>query len=137
MPKQWGKYITNPKNKKNLCDFITNSMCSLGKGITENTELVIGGGLQDGTRCVAITRDAHQDMEELESGHEEADTRMFLHAKHSADPGTTVSSFNRPLLTYLFLASPISRVSPLKNCGFVLALKIDSVLWQCTISFRS
>ena len=56
VPKQWGKYITNPKNKKNLCDFITNSMCSLGKGkLPENTELVIGGGLQDGTRCVAIT----------------------------------------------------------------------------------
>ena len=29
-------------------------------------------------------------MEELESDHEEADTRMLLHAKHSADPGTTI-----------------------------------------------
>ena len=91
VPKQWGKYITNPKNKKYLCDFITNSMCNPGKGkLPENTDLVIGGGFQDGTRCVAITRDAHQDMEELESDHEEADTRMLLHAKHSADPGTTI-----------------------------------------------
>ena len=39
---------------------------------------------------MAITRDAHQDMEELESDHKEADTRMLLHAKHSADPGTTI-----------------------------------------------
>ena len=37
VPKQWDKYITNPKNKKNLCDFLTKSMCSLGKGAFQRT----------------------------------------------------------------------------------------------------
>ena len=36
---------------------------------------------------MAITRDAHKDMEELESDHEEADTRMLLHSAHT---GTTI-----------------------------------------------
>ena len=29
VPKQWGKYITNEKNKINLCDFLTHSVCKL------------------------------------------------------------------------------------------------------------
>ena len=81
IPKQWAKYITNPKNKGNLCDFITKSMCSLGKGrLPDNTQLVLGGGLKDGERCVAMTRDSHNDVKDLTSNHEEADTRMWFHA---------------------------------------------------------
>ena len=91
VPKQWNKYITNPKNKTTLCDFITNSMCSLGKGkLPYNTKLVVGGGFKDGTRSVVITRDAHYDIEELRCDHEEADTRMLLHAKLSANPDTSM-----------------------------------------------
>ena len=30
VPKQWDKYTSNPKNKKNVCDFLTHSMCILG-----------------------------------------------------------------------------------------------------------
>ena len=31
IPKQWGKYIANPQNKVNLCDFLTSSFCNIGK----------------------------------------------------------------------------------------------------------
>lgn len=49
VPKRWVKYISNPKNKKNLCEFITKSMCSFGKGrLSENTQPVIGGGFKNG-----------------------------------------------------------------------------------------
>ena len=48
VPRQWAKYITNPKNKENPSDFLTKSMCSLGKRrLPENTQLVIGGGFKD------------------------------------------------------------------------------------------
>ena len=86
VPKQWDKYITNPKNKKNLRDFLTKSMCSLGKArLPTNTRLIIGGGLKDGERCVEITRanDFHE-LSDLQSNQEEADTRMLLHAKYAA-----------------------------------------------------
>jgi len=57
VPKQWDKYITNPKNKKNLCDFLTKSICGLGKArLPAKTRLIIGGGLKGGERCVEITR---------------------------------------------------------------------------------
>ena len=87
VPKQWAKYINNPKNKKNLCDFLAKSMCCLGKGrLPENTKLIIGGGFKDGRRSVAITRDSYDDVADLRSNHEEADTRMLFHAKHAAHP---------------------------------------------------
>ena len=85
VPKQCDKYISNPNNKKNLCDFLTHSMCNLGqRHLRESTQLVIGGGLKDGERCVAITRDSCVDVEDLKSNQEEADTRMLLHAKYAA-----------------------------------------------------
>lgn len=85
VPKQWDKYISNPNNKKNLCDFLTHSMCNLGqRHLRESTQLVIGGGFKDGERCVAFTRDSCVDVEDLKSNQEEADTRMLLHAKYAA-----------------------------------------------------
>jgi len=40
-----------------------------------------------GTRCWKITSDDSSEIVELESSHEEADTRLLLHAKHAADSG--------------------------------------------------
>ena len=83
--KQWHKYISNPNNKKNLCDFLTHSMCNLGqRHLRESTQLVIGGGFKDGERCVATMRDSCVDMEDLKSNQEKADTGMLLHAKYAA-----------------------------------------------------
>ena len=63
VPKQWDKYISNLNNKKNLCDFLTHSMCNLGqRHLWESTQLVIRGGFKDGERCVAITRDSCVDV---------------------------------------------------------------------------
>ena len=71
VPKQWDKYISNPNNKKNLCDFLTLSMCNLGqRHLRESTQLVIGGGFKDGERCVGITRDSCVDVEDLKSNQE-------------------------------------------------------------------
>ena len=47
VPKQWKKYITNEKNKINLCEFLTNSICKLGqKLLPRNKRVIIGGGLE-------------------------------------------------------------------------------------------
>ena len=85
IPKQWDRYISNPNNKKNLCDFLTHSMCNLGqRHLRESTQLVIGGGFKDGERCMAITRDLCVDVEDLKSNQEEADSRMLLHPNYAA-----------------------------------------------------
>ncbi|KAK3746853.1 hypothetical protein QZH41_000042 [Actinostola sp. cb2023] len=90
-PKQWGKYITNPQNKINLCDFLVKALCDLGQErLPEGKKLVVAGGFKDGERTVAITRDHRTDVADLRSNHEEADTRMLLHAKCASRPDTRV-----------------------------------------------
>ena len=67
VPKQWGKYISNPQNKVNLCDYLTKSLCKLGQErLPENKKLVIGGGLKDRERCVVVTRGQCCDMPDLQ-----------------------------------------------------------------------
>ena len=47
---QWSKFIANPQNKTNLCNFLSESWCTIGKEkLPANQELVIGGGFKDGT----------------------------------------------------------------------------------------
>ncbi|KAK3754209.1 hypothetical protein QZH41_003313 [Actinostola sp. cb2023] len=91
VPKQWGKYISNPKNKINLCDYLTKSLCKLGQEkLAENKAMVIGGGIKDGERCVLITRGNCSDVVDLKSNHEEADTRLLLHVKHVSHAETRI-----------------------------------------------
>ena len=59
LPKQWAKYIANPQNKVNLCDFVTTTMTHVGR---EN--MAIG---KDGERTVCITNTTCEDLEELRS----------------------------------------------------------------------
>ena len=47
-------------------------------------ELVIGGGFRDGEKAVTVTRGQCRVVQALTSNHEEADTRMILHANHAA-----------------------------------------------------
>ena len=62
VPKQWVKYIQNPQNKINLCDF----------------------GQERLMQVVEITRARPtEDIDALKSNHEEADTRMILHAAYA------------------------------------------------------
>ena len=91
IPKQWAKYITNPQNKINLCDFLTKIMCSHGKEqLVDGKKLVIGGGYKDGKIAVSITNGASEFTEPLECSHEEADTRLLLHAKHASSSRSRV-----------------------------------------------
>ena len=76
LPKQWGKYIPNPQNKINLCDFLSESFCILGRQqLPPEKNLVIGGGFENGRRAVIVRRGHCEDVDVLESDHEEADTR--------------------------------------------------------------
>ena len=91
IPKQWAKYITNPQNKINLCDFLTSTMCSRGKEqLADGKKLVIGGGYKDSKIAVSIPNGALEFTEPLTCSHEEADTRLLLHTKHASSSRSQV-----------------------------------------------
>ena len=57
-----------------------NSLAYLGP----QKKVVLGGGFKDGLKAVCLTRGSAVAEPNLHSGHEEADTRLLLHAKHAA-----------------------------------------------------
>ena len=76
VPKQWGKFIPNPQNKLNLCHFLSESLCNLGRQqLPPDKTLVIGGGFNNSIRAVIVRSGHCEDVNDLESNHEEADTR--------------------------------------------------------------
>ena len=95
VPRQWQKYISNAKNKINLCAFLAEAWCEIGKEeLEEGQVLVIGGGFEDNEKVVPVKAEEAVDIAALHSDHEEADTRLLLHAKHAASdyPRTVVQS---------------------------------------------
>ena len=78
------KYITNPQNKISLCDFLTSTICSHGKEQLADGKKLGGGGYKDGEIAVSISNGASEFTEPLACSHEEADTRLVLHAKHAS-----------------------------------------------------
>ena len=91
IPKQWSKYIGNPQNKINMCDFLTSEICKIGKEkLAANKKLIIAGGYKEGERVVCVSREVCEDLEDLSSDQEEADTRLLLHAKYAACQETRI-----------------------------------------------
>ena len=76
VPKQWGKFLPNPQNKINLCDFLLESFCNFGRQqLSPDKTLVIGGGFKNGRWAVMVRSGHCEDVNDLESDHEEVDTR--------------------------------------------------------------
>ena len=86
LPRNIKAFLTNPKNKDNLNNFITseweNTMPHKNR---ESQVLVPAGGFQDHERVVAISRNHVKVVEEVYSNHEEADTRLILHIQCSIE----------------------------------------------------
>ena len=82
--KKWRSFLSEADNKTRLIQFLVSDWKSSSK-----RELILDKVLvvTCGTRCWKITSDDSSEIVELESSHEEADTRLLLHAKHAADSG--------------------------------------------------
>ena len=118
IPKQWAKYITNPQT--HLCDFLTNTMCSRGKEqLADGKKLVIGSGYKDGEIAVSISNGAQ----------EEADTRLFLHAKHASSSRSRVI-IQSPDTDVLVLCATQLKALAVRNFGSKPVSKITSVMCQ-------
>ena len=91
IPIQWKKFLSNSQNKENLLHFLVQEWSSRPYAATR---LSAGGSLfvTDGMTCYQLTcnRDGQllkQVVPELKSSHEEADTRLILHAAHAGRSG--------------------------------------------------
>ena len=91
VPKQWNKYISNVKNKVGLCAFLAERFCEIGKRQLEpDKQLLIGEGTRDGDLALSVRNGQSLTVSVLISDHEEADTRLLLHAKHACQDGQRI-----------------------------------------------
>ena len=94
IPKQRSKFLSNPKNKQNICNFVFNDWTVKARQLLkENEKLTLSGGFKDGQTALQITRHSQANIDALRSDHEEADSRMFAHVSHAMElysPGRVI-----------------------------------------------
>ena len=69
----------------NLCSFLADTWCSLGKeNLLDVQKFVIGVGFKDAEKEVLVIPGHIRTLSCLISDHKEADNRILLHAKHAS-----------------------------------------------------
>ena len=78
--------MKNPRNKANLLEFVTESLCVDKQMIPENVTFILGGTSRESGRTVVISNATVSTLDELScSLHEEADTRIMAHLWYSVE----------------------------------------------------
>lgn len=82
LPHNWDNFINHKSNKSDLAAFLSHEL--MKSPIPPSCELVTGGGFHDINQ---VWTSMDRDVGHLQSAAEEADTRIFLHAKDASDQG--------------------------------------------------
>lgn len=82
VPQSWKKFIGDPLNKSELASFFSSELMKCSKEIPFGCELLVAGGF---TEAKTVWTSASRDVSHLSSMAEEADTRIFLHAKDACN----------------------------------------------------
>jgi len=61
-------------------------------------QIVLGGGFRNGETAVRVIKGHCKDWTSLRSNHEEADTRLLLHAQHAAGDRKRIVTNHRTLM---------------------------------------
>jgi len=84
LPVNWKNFIDLSENKADLENFLSTQLIAMAKAKLRNREVITSGGFVDRT---AAESSHGADVAVLQSSHDEADTRIILHAKHLATEG--------------------------------------------------
>jgi len=82
LPTNWKCFIEMSENKANLARFLSEELTK--KELEHGQDIVISGGFDDPEKVVST---AGNDVTNLLAAHEEADTRILLHAADAANKG--------------------------------------------------
>ena len=77
LPQVWANFVALSNNKADLARFLTEYIMSHGREFSHQYELVTSVGFMDSTKVCSTQRG---EVPNLFSNHEEADTRLILHA---------------------------------------------------------
>lgn len=110
LPINWRQFIDLPENKQDLEHFLSLELIRQAKAVLQNQEVVTAGGFHD---RMAVESSLGNDVLSLQSNHDEADTRILLHAKSAKEQGferLVISSRDTDVLVLLIhFADDLSR----------------------------
>lgn len=87
-PKQWKKFLRTGENKTSLTDFLLQQWSGNSYANRIGRRIIFFAAADICVRLFVVDgKVMSEQVEELRCTHEEADTRIFLHAKHAADHG--------------------------------------------------
>lgn len=76
LPQVWNQFIAMDENKADLAHFLSEEILQRATSLRDNCEVVVGGGFHDTVNA----RSNRREVSSLAANHEEADTRLILHA---------------------------------------------------------
>ena len=119
LPTKWNNFISLSENKADLARFLSEELQNKAKtGLCQN-ELIVSGGFRD---CVHAESNK-RNIDTLRANHEEADTRIVLHAHEAKCEGyqrVLVSSQDTDVLVLLTH----------------FASKLSKEIWMCTGTYK-
>ena len=78
--KEWPNLLANRENKRKIITYVGKTILALKETMNDGKGIVIGGCTEDG-KTYHVQKGANEPLPELKCNHEEADTRVFAHAK--------------------------------------------------------
>ena len=84
LPSNFRSFLSLSANKADLASFLSEALVEMAPELQPSQELVVAGGFGD---VMKVWTSADRDNHSLSSNHEEADTRIILHAKDAALEG--------------------------------------------------
>ena len=116
--KQWGNYISNPRNKETLADFLCCALCKrFTQSLNPQQMVFLAGGFKDGMKTVSCTQGHCEIVPLLCPDHDKADTRLLLQAKHEIHPIIVIQS---PDMDIAALSITMLKIYTAKSYGFKL-----------------
>jgi len=84
LPRQTAKFLSNPLNKINLADFVLRDLIdTFINDLPDEMTVFLCGGFRDPEKAVRVRQNTCEDVESLQSDHEEADSRMFMNIDYA------------------------------------------------------
>ena len=99
---QWPGFLANREDKNKLVQFIGESIFELKDTLEDQTSIIVGGCMPE-NKTFKVEKGNISVIDELYCNHEEADTRIFAHAKWSSKPVLQLVAADTDILSILLL----------------------------------
>lgn len=91
LPQNWTNFCNKATNKRRLTNFLSNFIVKSKSQLSDRARVILAGGFDEITKTLCVTSTESYSVPGLQSTHEEADTRIILHAAHAAREFDTVT----------------------------------------------